>query len=180
MVSSTKNVPPNSPPGPHVYLITGGTGAGKTTYARRLAGEVGGIRFSIDDWMTKLFWMDSPEPISFDWAMERINRSEVQIWETAQQVLAREVPVILDLGFTKKDHRLKFRDLAAEQGAPVSLHWVDVASEERWRRVQSRNADKGETFAMEVPRDMFDFMEGEWEAPDAEEAGSLNMVTIPA
>jgi len=30
-------------------LVVGGTAAGKTTYARRLADEIGGIGFSIDE-----------------------------------------------------------------------------------------------------------------------------------
>ena len=161
MGNSTRNVP-------KVYLITGGTGAGKTTYALKLAAETGSIRFSIDGWMTTLFWMDSPDPISFDWAMERIGRAEAQMWETAQQILARGVSVILDLGFTKAVHRQKFYDLSKIAGYDASLHWVDISPEERWRRVQSRNTEKGETFAMEVPRDMFDFMENEWEAPEGE------------
>ena len=161
MASSTRSVS-------KVYLITGGTGAGKTTYALKLARETGGIRFSIDDWMTTLFWMDSPDPISHDWAMERIGRAEAQIWEMAQQVVAQGLPVILDLGFTKAAHRRKFCNLAREARIEAVLHWVDIAPEERWRRVQSRNSEKGETFAMEVPRDMFDFMENEWESPEGE------------
>jgi len=158
MDSSTRSVP-------KLYLITGGTGAGKTTYALKLAAETGSIRFSIDDWMTTLFWMDSPDPISHDWAMARIGRAEAQIWETAQQILAQGLPVILDLGFTKAAHRQKFYDLAEASGEEAALHWVDISPEERWRRVQTRNAEKGETFAMEVSREMFDFMENEWEAP---------------
>ena len=151
-----------------IYLITGGTGAGKTSYALQLAAEQGAIRFSIDDWMTRLFWMDSPKPISFEWAMERIGRAEAQIWETAQQILAQGLSVILDLGFTKAAHRQKFLDLAKEADVEAALHWVDVPAKERWRRVQLRNAEKGETFAMEVPREMFDFMESEWDAPEDE------------
>jgi len=174
MASSMKNGREH----PEIYLITGGTGAGKTTYARKLADETGAIRFSIDDWMTTLFWMDSPDPISFDWAMSRINRCEAQIWEMALQVLKQGVALILDLGFTKKDHRAKFKILTEAEGYQAYLHWVDVAVQERWRRVQSRNADKGETFAMNVSREMFDFMENEWEKPNAEEVMALNMVTI--
>jgi len=168
MDSSTRSVPDFSSRS-RVYLITGGTGAGKTTYAISLAKETGAIRFSIDDWMTTLFWMDSPDPISFDWAMERINRAERQIWETARQALEQGLSVILDLGFTKAVHRQKFYDLAKFAGTEFALHWVDVSPEERWRRVQFRNAEKGETYAMNVPREMFDFMENEWEAPRDDE-----------
>ena len=170
-----RNVP-DSLSGPRVYLITGGTGAGKTTYALKLARETGAIRFSIDDWMTTLFWMDSPDPISFEWAMERINRAEAQMWEMAQQILGGGLSVILDLGFTKAAHRQKFYDLAKAAEVTASLHWVAVSPEERWRRVQSRNAEKGETFAMDVPRGMFDFMENEWEAPSDIEISKNNGV----
>ena len=162
MANFTKKVP-------KVFLITGGTGAGKTTYALKLAQETGGIRFSIDDWMTKLFWMDSPDPISFEWAMERIGRTEAQMWETAKQVMVQGLPIILDLGFTKAVHRQKFYDLIKEVDVEPILHWVDISPEERWRRVQSRNTEKGKTYTMDVSREMFDFMENEWEAPtDAE------------
>lgn len=171
MVSSTRNVP-------KVHLITGGTGAGKTTFALALAEETGGIRFSIDDWMTTLFWMDSPDPISHDWAMERIGRAESQIWTMAQQILTQGLSVILDLGFTKAAHRQKFYDLAREAGIEPQLHWVDISTAERWRRVESRNAEKGETFAMDVTRDMFDFMEGQWEAPTDTELKTNNAIRI--
>lgn len=153
---------------PDIYLVTGGTGAGKTTYSRQLAADVGAVRFSIDDWMTSLFWMDSPDPISFEWAMSRINRAEAQMWETAQQILAANVSVIFDLGFTKHAHRQKFRDLAKTVNLPILLHWLDIDKGERWHRVQLRNQEKGITFAMTVTVEMFEFMENEWESPASE------------
>ena len=35
---------------PLLHMVCGGVGAGKTTYARKLADEIGGLRFSIDEW----------------------------------------------------------------------------------------------------------------------------------
>ena len=52
-------------------IITGSTGAGKTSYAIDLTRRIGGVRFSIDEWMTTLFLMDSLQPIEFEWAMAR-------------------------------------------------------------------------------------------------------------
>jgi predicted kinase len=84
----------------HIFLITGSTGAGKTTYARVLADQIGGIRFSIDDWMTTLFWMDSPEPISFDWSIERVNRCEAMLdAESAAYDAAQSGITLCDRGF---------------------------------------------------------------------------------
>lgn len=100
--------------------------------------------------------------------MARIDRCEAMIWDNALQTLMRGLPVILDLGFTKAAHRQKFTEMAREHGADAVLHWVDVPAEERWARVQTRNTERGETFAMTVTRELFDFMEGEWDAPTGE------------
>lgn len=148
-----------------IILVVGCTGAGKTTYARQLADELGGLRFSIDEWMMPLFGPDVPQPIQFAWMMERVNRCEAMIWIMAQQSVARGVPAILDLGFTKYEHRRKFRDLAAEAGLSAAVAFVDADAKTRWARVQQRNAEQGDTFAMTVTRDMFDFMESMWEPP---------------
>jgi predicted kinase len=157
-----------------VILVAGPTGAGKTTYAIDLAKRVGGVRFSIDDWMTAMFWMDSPRPIEFEWTMARIGRCEAQILDQVATLSALGVPSILDLGFTRADHRARFAAAATNIGATVSLHWIDVSTQERWQRVQQRNAEKGQTFAMNVDRDMFDFMEGQWQSPGDEEITAMN------
>jgi predicted kinase len=150
---------------PDVILVVGCTGAGKTTHARKLADELGAIRFSIDEWMVPLFGEDMPVPIRFDWMMERVNRCEAMIFATARQIVARGGIAVLDLGFTKKQHREKFRTLCAEAGMRVAVHYLDVLRETRWQRVEQRNHVQGETFAMTVDRTMFDFMETMWEPP---------------
>lgn len=155
---------------PVVHLVTGQTGAGKTSYARWLAEHEPALRYSIDDWMTRLFWMDSPAPIVFAWTMERIDRCETMIREQLAAVLGLGVSVVLDLGFTRRAHRRLFAEHAARLGAVPRLHWVDVHVDERWARVQQRNLERGDTYAMQVDRAMFDFMERQWEAPDSAEA----------
>jgi predicted kinase len=156
------------------HLICGSTGAGKSTYSQRLAQDLGGMHFAIDRWMVTLFWQDSPQPIEFEWTMARIERCEAMIFETAKQAVAIGVPAILDLGFTKATHRDKFAKLANEANIPVQLHLLDVPLETRWARVEGRNADKGATYAMQVDRSMFDFVEAMWELPDEAEMEALN------
>ncbi|MFM5914333.1 MAG: AAA family ATPase [Chakrabartia godavariana] len=157
-----------------VHLVTGGTGAGKTHYSMALAEKLRAMRFSIDDWMTRLFWSDAPQPPSFEWVMDRIGRCEAQIRAEVQALAALGIASVLDLGFTKADHREAFAAFADEIGAGVTLHWVDRPAELRWERVQQRNRERGATYAMDVDRAMFDFMESEWEAPSAEELARLN------
>lgn len=164
-----------------VHLVCGSTGAGKTTYAAALAEQVGGVVFSIDQWMAALFWMDSATPIQPDWAMARVNRCYDQIWTVAAQVAGRETPVVLDLGFTKAVDRRRFAGLAVQAGMSAQLHFLDIPAEERWRRIGRRNADKAETYQLpfDVTREMFDYVEGLWEPPSAEEMADLNGRRIP-
>ena len=84
---------------PHlVHLICGSTGAGKTTYALRLSDRLGAVRFSIDEWMAALFWMDTPRPLDPEWSMERVERCLTQIWAVVLRIAAQNVPCVLDIG----------------------------------------------------------------------------------
>jgi predicted kinase len=124
------------------------------------------------------FWDDSPDPIEFEWTMERINRCETQIWAAALQLTQYHVPSVLDLGFTTKDHRTKFVELAKETELEVQLHFLDLPRADRWERVQHRNKKKGSTFQLEVDRETFNFVEDMWEPPTEEEMAALNGVRV--
>jgi predicted kinase len=166
---------------PHlVHLICGSTGAGKTTYASQLSDRLGAVRFSIDEWMATLFWMDTPKPLDPAWSIERVERCLVQIWAVVLRVAAREVPCVLDIGFTQARSRARFAELARNAGLSVQLHFVDVPAQERWRRVEGRNAAKGQTYqlAFDVTREMFDFVEALWEPPTEAEMLAHNGVRI--
>lgn len=164
----------------HVHMITGLTGAGKSTYAERLRQDLEGVRFSIDDWNANLFFMDRAPTSDFDWFYERLQRCCRQMRETAEQVLDTTTPVVFDCGFTNLHERQIFYDWADGLGVAVTLHFVDVDRDTRWARVGQRNSERGETFALEVTREMFDFMETIWEAPKADELEARNGVVITA
>jgi predicted kinase len=163
-----------------IHLICGSTGAGKTTYTAQLASRLGAVSFSIDEWMRTLFWMDSPQPLDADWSMERVGRCYAQIWATAHRIAERGVCCVLDAGLARAESRARFAGLAREAGLTVQLHFIDVPVEERWRRVEARNAEKGDTYQFEVTRQMFDFVESIWESPTDAEMRDYNGVRIIA
>ena len=166
--------------GPGVmHLVCGPTGAGKTTYGRKLADEVGAVRFSIDEWMSALFWMDAPDPFPPPWAMERVERSAGVIWRTAVDVCSRGVSCVLEIGLTTAASRARYAALALEAGFAVKLHLVDAPVEERWARVAARNRAPGEAqLPFAVTREMFDFVETLWERPTAGELAALDGVVV--
>jgi predicted kinase len=154
---------------PRVHLICGSTGAGKTTYAAALSERIRGVRFSIDDWMANLFLADRPDPSSLDWALQRIDRCERQIWTIAEQLLVRSVDVVFDFGLSTLDQRDRCRRRVAQTAAESKLHYLDVSPETRRARVLKRSQATPRTHVFEVTEAMFEAMEGLFEPPTDDE-----------
>jgi predicted kinase len=163
-----------------IHFICGSTGAGKTTYAIELCAKIDAVRFSIDEWMAALFWMETPQPLDPAWSIERVDRCCSQMWRTATDIATRGLPVVLDWGFGSAKQRAKYADLAAKASLPVTVHFLDVPAEERWSRVRLRNCGRGETYQLpfDVTREMFDFVESIWEPPSFAELAALGGVVV--
>lgn len=157
-----------------LHVIFGPSGAGKTTYAHTFARREKAVAFILDEWMGRLFGPDMPEPLEYDWMMERVGRCESQIWSTAAGVLAAGTSVIMDLGLMRKADRDRVREIAEATELPLQFHFVTADPAIRRARVSERNEIRGENFAIEVTPAMFDFVEGVFENPDAAElAGAI-------
>ena len=150
-------------------VIFGPCGAGKTTYAHGFARRERAVAFILDDWMARLFGPDIPEPIEYEWMLERVGRCEAQIWATAAAVMATGTSVILDIGLMRRADRARVREIAEATELPLRFHFVDAPQDVRRARVAGRNTVRGETFAIEVTPDLFDFIEGVYEPPDRAE-----------
>lgn len=162
-----------------VILVVGLTGAGKTTYCQNLSLEKKALIYSIDKWMKALYWQDMPLDPDMQWFAEnsewytsRINRCEELMKKEMVNLKGLGISLILDLGFTARAHRLEYLKLAVSLGFKAELHFLDISSDERWKRVLKRNSEKGETFSMTVTREMFDYIEQIFE-PISEEEKNL-------
>jgi predicted kinase len=76
---------------------------------------------------------------------------------------------VLEIGLTQRATRAAFYERARAAQLRVQLHVLDAPAAVRWQRVEARNRSRGETFAIEVTREMFDFVEQMWEPPDERE-----------
>jgi len=154
-------------------MICGPVGAGKTTYAIRLAKELGAIRFSIDDWIAELFFPDKPDPLTYEWAVERARRCEVRILAVSQSLLELGTDVIWDMGFMERDQRHRIMAAVGDFPHYVRLHCVDAPADVRRERVRQRNAEKPDGYAIEVTDEMFDFMERRSVPVSSDEASDI-------
>ena len=160
-----------------IHIVFGPQGAGKSTYARQLAAQVQGVHFSIDEWMQQLFGPDLPKPLSFPWVMERVQRCEQRIWATALAYAKTGGNAILDLGFMQARQRSHAQQLTANAEVAAQFHFVNAPHAIRRERVLNRNTERGETFAFEVTPAMFDFMEQQFQHPNAEELAHATVIT---
>lgn len=153
----------------HIYLIEGPVGAGKSTYGRALAAQHGAVRFTLDAWFATLFRADRPESGVLEWYVERKERCVRQIWQVAAEVLDAGKDVVLELGLIQRRDRERLYALADAAGRTLAVHVLDAPRAVRWERVAARNAERGETFSMEVPEPFFHFASDLWEAPGEDE-----------
>lgn len=150
-------------------VIFGPSGAGKTTYANAFARRERAVAFVLDEWMARLFGPDIPAQVEYPWLVERVGRCEAQIWSSAAAVLASGVSVILDLGLMRKADRDRVREIAEAVELPVQWHYVTAPQEIRRARVAERTKVHGQTLPLQATPDMFEFVEGVFEAPADEE-----------
>ena len=160
-----------------VILVCGNTASGKSTYCMKIAKEYRAVWFSIDPWMQTLFGPDyQPDKHEFAWLSERTERCKNMIRKTAEQLIAQNIDVILEIGFGDIQSRAFYFAWGKEQGAEVVVHYLDVSAEIRRERVHKRNLEKGETFSFEVTDEMFDYMERFFVPPT--EAEGIKLVRI--
>lgn len=162
-----------------VHLVLGPVGAGKTTWARAQADELGAAFFDLDDWMARLFRPDRPDTGDrVAWYVVRAQRCVEQIWDVALEVTACGTPVMLELGLVRRAEREAFyrRIEADERSLRITL--LDAPRDERRARVLDRNEAQGDTFSMVVPPDVFELASDLWEPPDEVERDRMGIRTL--
>lgn len=152
-----------------LHLLIGSTGAGKTTFARRMLRDQSKVIFlSIDAWMAELFWPDAPDPPDIAWALERVRRVRCRMVATAVAAATAGLAVMIEAGWVDANARCGVLDAADLAGLPVIAHLFETDAETRWSRTQNRNSEGGE-LSFPIDRAMFDEVEAQFRAPAPDE-----------
>ena len=155
-----------------IHLIEGPVGAGKSTYAGRLALAEGAVHLNLDEWMVNLFSPDRPAEGFMAWYAERKERCIEQIWHVTTRLLDARVDVVLELGLVQRAAREHFYGRVEAAGYALTVRVLDADVETRRQRVRSRNESGSGTFRMVVSDEIFTLANGAWEAPDETEGAT--------
>lgn len=169
-----------------IHLVCGPIGAGKTTYARKIAQQHNAIYFSEDEWLSRLFVADAPADLLEQpmeqvaaWAQEKYQRCRSQIWLVSKRLLECGMSVVLDGAAANQIQREVIRQKAIDNNMGFQLHYISASQNIRHQRVLERNEQQGETYSLYVTPAMFDQMEVFFEAPKGEElAQAIVLETI--
>jgi len=115
-----------------LILTCGLPGAGKTTLARQLAADRSAVRLSKDEWL----WALGSSP----WDRPTGEKVEHELWRLAQDILRLGLSVVLDFGLWARIERDEMRTVARDLAVGVELHYLEVSTDELWRRIEARNS----------------------------------------
>lgn len=160
-----------------LHLISGLPCSGKTTYAVGLRADLDAALFSLDRWLITIFGRYEIASVGHQEHTRRVLACRELIWESAAELLARAVDVILDDGFFLRDHRVRHIGLAANVGATSKIHYVDAPIEVIRGRLDARNARLPVFNFFLDPATLVGF-EGLFEVPTGDEGAEI--VVVPA
>jgi predicted kinase len=92
----------------------------------------------------------------------------------AQEILRLGLSVVLDFGLWARVERDEMRSVARGLGVGVELHFLDVATDELWRRIEARNAEPPWD-GYPIGRPDLDAWLGSFQAPDAAELALFDL-----
>lgn len=124
-------------PQPKAHLLHGFLGVGKTTFARQLEREQHAIRFSHDEWMSRLYGNDPPAE-HFEHYASRVSDLMQEVWIRCLELGSS---VVLDFGLWLRAERTHVCDLVTRHGAEAVLYRLTCPDDVAWRRIERRNSD---------------------------------------
>lgn len=150
---------------PHVHLMLGLPGSGKTTLSHKLSEELKVPRFSLDE--EYFLVVPNRQQSERDFAIEA--QVEAKIKEQVAALVGNGTSLVLDFCPWKSARRREYYSFITSHGGFPKVHYLPVQREELIRRLEVRNSFRDERYQYMSPEMLDDFF-GRFEAPLSDEA----------
>lgn len=148
---------------PTVYMMLGLPGSGKTTYSKKLEGQLGVTRFSLDEEYSKL----GGDLNSHKWNEQIAEEASTLIKSRVKELVGGNESVILDFCPWKREERSRYRDFVESLGANCHIYYFEVPMAELNQRLLNRNSNPTEDDHIVTP-DMMDAFLKRFDPPTRE------------
>jgi hypothetical protein len=163
---------------PTTHLISGLPCSGKTTYAAALKADRNCVLFSLDRWLITAFGRYSIAEVGHEEHTRRVLACRELIWDSASELLRRDVDVILDDGFFLRQNRMRYVEMSNQLGANATIHYMDTPASAIRARLAERNARLPQ-FNFEIDPATLEGFVGLYEVPSESEGADLVVVRNP-
>lgn len=153
-----------------VHLLYGFAGSGKSTLARALCVNGRGVRFTLDEWMLRLF----PD-LPFESRAYGVKAAEVRelIWSCAEQVLETGFDVVVDWNSWSVERRRWAVQRAVAACSPVVLHKLTATVGTASQQARERT-ERGTHYAHPVTREGNDHLATLMQEPSPDEGVEIH------
>ena len=138
---------------PHVHLMLGLPGSGKTTLSLKLSEELAVPRFSLDE--EYFLVVPNNQQSERDFAIEA--EVEEKIKEQVVALLAKGTSVVLDFCPWRSAQRQSYYTFITSHGGIPQVHYLPVERSELIRRLEVRNTLRDERYQYMSPEMLDDF-----------------------
>ena len=145
---------------PACYLICGFLGAGKTTYSKKLAAEIGAVHLNPDEWCMKLF---SKAEYSQNWSA-CFSKTVDYLWEKTKECAKDGQSVVFDMGFWTRQSRQDAIKKVRTLGFSPKIHYIYAPDDILKQRISKRSG-----IIADYNLKHFDEIKKQFEEPDASE-----------
>jgi predicted kinase len=121
-----------------LHFVCGKLASGKTTLARRIAEECGGVLVSEDVWLERLF--PGTPHWTFQEYLQRATAFRAAISPHVAELLRRGVCVVFDFAGNTPEERRWVRSISEQVSGEHLLHYLDVPDAICKERLRRRNA----------------------------------------
>ena len=155
-----------------LIFFCGKMGAGKSTYAKKLANELSAVLLSEDDWLSAIY----PEEITnFDDYIKYSSRLKPLLKEHVRRILNSGVSVVMDFPGNTKNQRAWFKEIFSEGHIPHKLIYLKADNQLCLKQLEQRRKSSPERSRFDT-EEVFHQVTIYFQAPTGDEGFNIEIV----